>query len=154
MIARSTVHRDPFGFAHRRPELHDHVLLLCVNVFKDKLGAASAHAIADLERVAALPELDPLALADLARRSRASTLLWMVADWLARDRGSAPWARVRAEVRASRPVYARVAGHVMRAAPGSLAARILARAAADSAWRRAVALATMAACELEAAARD
>jgi hypothetical protein len=53
-----------------------------------------------------------------------------------------------------RPFYARVAARVLRDAPGSLAARVLARAAADRALSRAEALVTLAAFALESAARD
>ena len=75
------------------------------------------------------------------------TQAWIVADWMARERGAAAWRVVRAELGADPPrrVYARALRGLRAVAPrGDFLLRVLARAAADGAGLRAVALARMA----------
>jgi hypothetical protein len=151
MLARST-YDAALGFEHRVPELHDHALLVCVNVFKDKLVTASAHAVADVERIASLPGFDPVRLAAIAAESDVRSLVWIVADWLWRERGIDPWRAVRNAIgaRAPRPFYASIFRRLLEHERGArLPMIVLARAASDSPVRRLEALSRMAACAVE-----
>lgn len=155
MIARSTFDAS-LGFTHRVPELHDHALLLCVNVFKDKLVEAAAHAISDVERIARLPSFEPRRFVALAQASGATTLAWIVADWLARERAAEPWRLVREALPPPpRPRYAALFRRWIEAGrAGSLRLRLLARVAHDSPARRAEALAALAAMVVEMRLRE
>lgn len=77
------------------PELHDHALLLAVNVFKDKLVRAAPWAVEDLKRIALDSAFSPARLARLAETSSSSTLLWIVSDWMARSGATGAWSEVR-----------------------------------------------------------
>lgn len=74
------------GVPHLVPEVHDHVLLLCVNAFKDKLVDAPVGvvgAVADLLRAPARePRLAADRLATLAATSGSATLTALTASWL------------------------------------------------------------------------
>jgi hypothetical protein len=94
MLRRAT-EQDLGGHRVLVPEIHDHALLLAVNVFKDKLVRAAPWAVEDLERIVVVPAFHATELAARARACGASTLVWIVADWLTRTRGSAPWQAVR-----------------------------------------------------------
>lgn len=133
MLARATIGDGLFGFPCASPELHDHALLMVVNAFKDKLVLAPGHSIEDLLRLARDPSFDPERLARLARAARASTLAWVVADWLGEERASEPWTRVRGALgrRPPRALYARSIRWLAPRAPGSIVTRLLARAACD-----------------------
>jgi hypothetical protein len=147
MLARARPCVEPLGFPHLEPELHDHVLHLCVNVFKDKLIEATPGAISDLEIVPTWPDFDPGRLVRLARATGSTTLVWLVARWLERARGSAGWRGVRERIGREPPRagYARVFERAI-AAPGSRRAwlRVLARSGADRAPQIARALGAMA----------
>lgn len=95
VIARATVTAAGFGFSHLEPELHDHALLLCVNVFKDKIRYAVPSALGDMVRIAALPGFDPARMAGLAQRAQLRAVVWLIADWAAGTGGSAPWGATR-----------------------------------------------------------
>jgi hypothetical protein len=141
MMRRATWETEPYGFRHRRPELHDHALLLCVNAFKDKLVHANDDALRDLELIAMRPDFDARALAARAREGDARTIAWFVADWLVRTRGATAWQHVQKALGVEpRPLYARLLRGLTKAGSRSLATRILSRAAADSPLRRAFAL--------------
>ena len=83
MLARASLHDDAFGFPCLEPELHDHALLLAVNAFKDKLVDAMPYAVRDLDRIVRVPDFSPTRFAALAREGRVTTLVWIVASWLA-----------------------------------------------------------------------
>jgi hypothetical protein len=87
---------ERFGRRVPVPDLHDHALLLAVNVFKDKLVRAASWAVEDLHRIVSVSGFRATDLAALARRCAARTILWIVADWLVRARGDAGWEPVRA----------------------------------------------------------
>jgi hypothetical protein len=155
MIARSTFDAS-LGFRHRVPELHDHALLLCVNVFKDKLVGASPHAISDVERIARLPGFEPRRFGVLAQASSAATLAWIVADWLARERAAKPWGLVREALEPPpRPRYAALFRRWIEAGrAGSLRLRLLMRMAHDSKARRAGAVVALAGMIVETHLRE
>jgi len=142
LLARAAVHEAPFGFPHLQPDLHDHALLLVVNVYKDKIVGAAAWAIRDLERLGARGDFDPVRLANLAAENGIAALTWLVADWLADVRGGAAWGDVRERLGAApRHRYRQTVRTLMRddvimSKPlPHLALRILARAGADG-WAR------------------
>ncbi len=116
------------------PELHDHALLLCVNVFKDKIVLAAPWALEDLVRIARQPGFDVAVLVDRARSAHAVTIAWVVADWLTTTRGDVVWREVR-DTLATRPprvAYRRALQRATALAPDGYAARILTRIGADA----------------------
>ncbi len=141
MLARSSWQTGSLGVRHREPELHDHALLLCVNVFKDKLLLAPPWAREDLLRISSAPDFRPETVAVRATSARLRTLVGIVADWLSADARGGQWARVRAAVEPRRRAYAALYDTLARWAPRSAAMGLVARAASDSALLRAKALA-------------
>ena len=136
IIARATVETTLFGFACRVPEVHDHALLLCVNVFKDKLAHAEARALRDVELVARSPEFRPKVMVERAERAQLRTMVWIVADWMDRTRGVRSWGVVRDGIgaRCPRPAYAALFQRMMAGDQKALGLRVLARLAHDG-WR-------------------
>lgn len=131
MLARSRVEVAPLGFAHRVPELHDHALLVMVNAYKDRLLGAWERTFVDLERFVIAPGFDPDRLAGLAREARASTLAWVVADWMVTARGCAAWEPTREALwPPARRGYARAIRHLVGRLPAPLE-RLAMRAASD-----------------------
>lgn len=123
------------------PELHEHVLLLCVNVFKDKLVRARRHALEDLARIIMVDAFDPAIFIRIARTAHSTTLVWIVADFMAR-RGVSGWGGIRDHVELTRHRYAATFAHLMhRRANSRLLLPVLARIASDDATERARALA-------------
>ena len=134
LIARSRKTTGKMGFEHREPELHDHVLVLCVNCFKDKLVDTTPWAIEDLLRVVALPGFDPDILWARASHARLSMMTWIVADWLATAHGSESWREVRDRIRgrrAGRGPYARLFRALVARNPWSFPLALLTRAGSD-----------------------
>ncbi len=141
MIARSKWAESAGGCRRRQPEIHDHALLLCINIFKDKFTGAFAWSIEDVERIAKRSEFDVERFIALTREGRVEAIVWVVADWMATERGSVAWRAIRDRIGASpRPLYAWLLGRLRRDADSSLAFRVLARMASDSAlaWPRAL----------------
>jgi len=137
VLSRATLHEAPFGFSHLQPDMHDHALLLVVNVYKDKIVGAAEWALRDLERLPLRPSFEPARLAALAAEHGVAALTWIVADWLA-ERGAPRWDEVRTRLaNAPRYRYRRAVralmhddGVLFKPAP-HLVLRILARAASD-----------------------
>jgi Uncharacterised nucleotidyltransferase len=132
MLERAT--RGAYGLDVRVPELHDHAVLLCVNVFKDKLAGAALWALEDVKRIVEVPEFDAERFVRLARRSKVASIVWIVADWMVRERGSEAWGRIRRELggeRAPRPLYAWAFRRLRERAPKAMATRVLARVGSD-----------------------
>jgi hypothetical protein len=154
MLVRAESRVEPLGFAHLQPELHDHALHLCANVFKDKLIEAVPGAISDLEIVSTRPAFDPDRFARLARETGSATMVWIVARWLEETRGSAAWGDVcqRIGPESPRPRYARLFERALRT-PHTRRTwlRVLARAGADRPTRVVRALSTMACQGFESA---
>lgn len=154
MIARARCCVDPFGFPHLEPELHDHALLLCVNAFKDKIIEANPGAIQDLILIVQRAGFEPARLAQLARESAVSNVVWIVGDWLARELGAAAWREIRGRIgtRPPRPVYSWFFDRAISArGDGRYALRVLARAGSDGGLRQMATLATTAAYVAETA---
>jgi hypothetical protein len=134
MLSRAT--RGAGGADVRVPELHDHAVLLSVNLFKDKFTMALPWAIEDTRRIVEAAGFDEDRFVDRARRAKVASIGWIVADWMARERGSASWKRIREKLggeRAPRPLYAWAFRRLQEKAPLALATRLLARIGADQA---------------------
>lgn len=144
MLARAPVRDDVFGFACAIPELHDHALLLAINVFKDKIVLAHPWQVEDARRVVEAEGFDPARLVEVAREARCVGLVCVVADHLAPS--SAGWRDVRAIIgqRPPRRAWIRALGWLMANAPKSIPARVGARLASDDLAMRLTAIATAA----------
>jgi len=144
MISRATRTSAGLGFPHLEPELHDHALVVCVNVFKDKINDTVPWALGDLVRLAQQPAFDPERLAQLAAQASLCAAVWLVADWAASAGGSDGWREVRDRLGPTppRPLYLR-AYRALAERPRSsrLVLPLLARAASDRPASRARALA-------------
>ncbi len=144
LIARAIEHVEPFGAPHLQPEVHDHALLMLVNVFKDQLVEASHHALIDLVRIAKVPGFSFPLLAERARNGGVATLAWLVAEWMEREKGQPRWAELRSALgeRPPRPRYAAAFRFLAVAGQeASLPLRLLVRAAPDTLAMQARALA-------------
>jgi hypothetical protein len=152
MIERATRVEHLFGFSHLLPDFDDHAVLLVVNAFKDKLVHAFPWSVRDLERLAVHPEFDARRLAVRAREVDASTMTWVVADWLAHDMQAEQWVGVlEAMGNVPRRRYVRALRALRHIAPrGAFLMRILARAGSDDARARLTAFGAMAVWQLEA----
>lgn len=136
LLARSEDGAALIGAPCRVPELHDHALVLAVNVFKDKLSQAFAWSREDLRRIARVDGFDPARLADRAHATASATIVWTVAEALERGEsgdGDRRWRAVADALggHAPRPIYAAMTRHVMHEAPRGMAARLLARWGSD-----------------------
>jgi hypothetical protein len=135
----------PLGFEHLQIDLHDHVLVMAIDAFKDKFGV-KPWGREDLIRIAKADGFDPARVVEIAEQARLSTLLAIVADWVLDGGDSAVWSEVRERLRAGkiRTSYAK-AFRARMGAPlngrGSVMMRLLARAASDSPARRVAAVA-------------
>jgi len=149
LFARATRTQEGFWV----PELHDHALLLTVNVFKDKLICAAPWAVEDVRRVVRRRGFDPQVLVARAREAALTAAVWVVADWMAGSAGDPAWREVRALLGGDSPAryrYTRALGRlVARREPTALALRVLTRMASDDPARWLPAVAVAAAWELE-----
>ncbi len=149
VLSRATRAAD--GSFH--PEVHDHAVLLTINVFKDKMASAPDWALEDTRRVVTARGVDLDTFVERAREARVEALTWLVADWMSVHRDSDAWRRVRAQLGGDsppRPLYAALIQRLWargRASSGAL--RVLSRAASDDPSRWFSALARSAACEVE-----
>jgi hypothetical protein len=126
---------------HLEPELHEHALLLCVNVFKDKLARARGHALEDVARIVRLEAFDDAVFVRVVRAAQSTTLAWLVADFLAQE-GDTRWAEIRAALGPPRRAYAATYRALMRRRlRGRFLLPLVARAASDNALERARAVA-------------
>jgi hypothetical protein len=153
MLARAELTDAGLGFLHRRPELHDHALLLLVNVFKDRLVDLPRWRLRDLERVARVPGFDPGVLATRAIEARATSLVHVVARHLAERCADDVWAALAERVPPARPRYAARVLAALRGdrRPSPLAWRLEVRAASDARLRAVAAVGASALRELEIA---
>ena len=102
VLGRTHEDRSLFGFPFRRIEIHDHGLVLVLNAFKDGFSSLP-WSLEDLRRIAAAPEFRADTLIKRAREGRVATVLWLVADWLARAHGMEEWRRLRDRVGGTAP---------------------------------------------------
>nr|UXE44898.1 hypothetical protein Hi04_10k_c3883_00007 [uncultured bacterium] len=140
MLSRGTVHdRDRLHWLE--PELHDHALLLCINVFKDKLVHARPWAREDLLRVGDLDGFSPRTIVERAHEADLRELVAIVSAWLVE---SPRWQEVAALLESGprRRMYAGLFATLVRRRPESRALAIVARAVSDDPWMRVRALAS------------
>lgn len=150
MLARARP-SDLLGFAHLVPDLHDHAILFCVNVFKDKLGLAGQSQLEDLRRIVRAPSFDARTFARRVRKSGSTTLVWLVADYMHTVRGDEAWGSIAHALDRppARTLYRRWVGRLERGDPRREPLRILSRLAADRPLLRVEAAVRMAAWGLE-----
>ncbi len=137
MFARS-VERTWQGVRYFEPDIHDHALLLCVNVFKDKLVLARPWAREDLARIAKHADFSPMIMASRAADARLCEMVLIVSRWL----GAAQWERV-AEILERGPrrrAYGRTYLALANRWPESRVLALVARAASDDPRMRARAI--------------
>ena len=140
---------DVLGFRALVPDFTDHVVLLVVNVFKDKLELARRWAIRDLTLAPRHPEFDVEKIVRRLGDARVPTIAWLVANWLVEQEGARAWEPVRRAFEHTHdPAYVRLFRATSRV-PGGLAARIVARAGAERNIDRVRAVLTAACWELE-----
>ena len=151
MLARAERTAEGHGFPHLRPELHDHALLLAVNLFKDRM-LGGRWRLGDFERIARLPAFDPAVLRARATEARCGTLVHIVATHVAHMTGDERWRAIAAEILPARPDYAARVLATLREKRkrGLYAWRLELRASSDSRARRVATLATTGLRELEA----
>jgi hypothetical protein len=142
MAERSRRRTLPNGVAVTEPDLVDHAVLLVVNAFKDKLVDCPPWSVDDLVSIASHARFDTAAFVARVREARARAITWIVADWLARERGSGPWRTIRDAVhsRSPRPTYAWALRRLREGAPASVVTRVLARLGSDVPASRVAAL--------------
>lgn len=148
MLARATRRNNPLGFAHYHPEIHDHALLLCLNVYKDHLIEAADWAVRDLQRIITHPLLQPLELTRRAEFVGNATMLHVVASWLVHVKGIAAWqCALTPGNQPPRQYYAYAMTRLVSRAPGPHPhlLRLLSRQGSDRRAYRLAAVASMAA---------
>ncbi len=94
-------------FTHLEPELHDHALILVLNLFKDGLRYMP-WSLEDLRRIVRQEQFDAEVLVSRAREGHVLSALWIVADWLSERESGDEWRLVRERV-GHRPPSTRVA---------------------------------------------
>jgi hypothetical protein len=154
MLARAEPRELAPGLCVAVPEIHDHAVLLVVNVFKDKIVTATSWGLGDLERVVRHPEFRRDVFVDRVRGARITTMTWVVAAWMESAREDLAWGEVREALEGRGGVRWRYAGLVRRGLKGAvgrapLSLRLLARVASDSPRMQVEALARAAACVVE-----
>jgi hypothetical protein len=122
-------------------------------LFKDKLVHAFVWSVRDVERLPMHPSFDVRGLVDRLHESGASTMGWVVADWMVERRRIGAWCRVRDAIgpRPPRLLYIALLRRLRAMQPrASLALRIVSRAGADRRTDRARALISMMFWQIEA----
>lgn len=150
MIARATP-SDLFGVPHLLPDLHDHAVVLLLNVFKDKLVHAFRWAVRDVALLA--ERVDEATLVARLDEASALTMAWIVARWMS-ARGDARWGVLADAIgdRVPRPAYAREHEALLHGvAHDAMRLRLHSRSGADSARLRATALVRAGAVSIEMA---
>lgn len=134
LIDRASRTRGVFKFSALVPDAHDHALLLVLNAYKDHMASAMAWAIRDLERVIRAPWLSRELLLARAADAGTSTMLFVVADWMAREMCDAQWADLRRAMgRPPRPLFIAMHQRLEAAGPrGAFALRVLSRFGSDA----------------------
>jgi hypothetical protein len=90
VLARAVDAVEPLGFRHTRPEIHDHALLLAINVFKDHVLPGTA-SLEDLARIVRRDEWSSRQFAERVREARCTTMVHVVARYVAETRQDEAW---------------------------------------------------------------
>jgi hypothetical protein len=130
MLRRATDGQPWLGFPASVPELHDHALLLAINIFKDHPKRASKSSVDDLRRLTELPAFSAATLCARAKEARASTILGVLVDHFGGE--IAAMAAIGAELGGKRARGYRALHRLLSARPGTLPARLLSRVASDN----------------------
>ncbi len=101
MFSRARWREDASGLRFREPEIHDHAILLCMNVFTDFLRTRP-WAFEDLRRIVRAPGFDAPTFVALCRTSRVVTAAFAVASFLGVS-GDARWAELARTLEALHP---------------------------------------------------
>jgi hypothetical protein len=151
LLRRAERTAQGLGFPHLRPELHDHALLLIVNLFKDRIRETPEWKLRDLVLLAGCPGFDPRRLVALAEDARCTTIAHVVARHVARAVPDERWADIAARIRPVRPAYAArllaIAERTRR--PPLLSWQLDARAGSDSRARSLAAIGATVLREIE-----
>jgi hypothetical protein len=91
MMSRAALQKEPLGFLHLHPDIHDHTLLLAMNVYKDRVLDAAPWAIDDLLRITTLPSFHLPTMEKRIREARVPCAVGTLASWLASHFPSPPW---------------------------------------------------------------
>jgi hypothetical protein len=136
IFARAHERILPSGLQVLEPEIHDHAVHLVVNVFKDKFFGAMPWSIRDLDLIVARLDIDHFL--QRVRAAELRTVTWIVADFMARERGNEIWNAIRRDLgsKPPRPLYVGVLRHLIDHHPLSVATPAFARIGADSPGRR------------------
>jgi hypothetical protein len=146
LLDRAERRTDPLGFPHWQIDLHDHVVLLALDAFKDKLGFGKRWAHEDLVRIARRSGFSPAALMQRAADASLLTMLSIVADWVVSVGSTPEWVSVQKALRhvRLRQVYIQRYKRMLRVRSTSAWQQwqlsALTRAVSDSRPRRAIAL--------------
>jgi hypothetical protein len=129
--------RNTFGFSCLAPDVHDHAVILCINLFKDKAFQAAPWVWNDLDRIVLAPGFDPLQFIARVCSARLQTVAYCVSDWMVDRSPQSPWAALRDALSHAlpRPVYARWMCNRVRANTAGFPMRLMTRMASDG-WTR------------------
>jgi Uncharacterised nucleotidyltransferase len=86
------------GLTFYAPDLTDHALVLCVNVFKDKFTGAPTYALRDARDIPLAAGFSGDQLVARANECNMHTLVYMVAHWFS-QRGADHWTPIAAALR-------------------------------------------------------
>jgi len=155
LLERAVRTEEGLGFPHLRPELHDHVILLALNLFKDR-HPGGRWRLRDLQRLARVAEFDPDVLEGRAEEGRCRTIVHIVARSIAERANDARWAEIAERIAPARPRHAARVLATMRGErhPPLLAWQLEVRGASDSRARSAAAVVATALHGVESATRQ
>jgi Uncharacterised nucleotidyltransferase len=125
--------RDFGGVRVRVPEVHDHAVLMCVNLFKDKMVLALPWAVEDARRIVGAEGFEVGVFLGRAQGAKVAGMAWIVADWMG-ERGGMGWEAVKMGLggkKAPRPHYSFAFQWLSKRRPSSYPMRLLARLGAD-----------------------
>jgi hypothetical protein len=151
ILARAQRTTEGLGFPHWRPEIHDHALLLIVNLFKDRFLDVPPWKLGDLVRLVRAPGFDPATFHERVREAECTTVAHVVANVVATLAESREWEEMAARIVPARRRYAaRILSDLgVKQARPALWRRISARACADSRSRALAALGASGLHEIE-----
>jgi hypothetical protein len=155
LLERAVRTDEGLGFAHLRPELHDHLILLALNLFKDR-HPGGRWRLRDLQRLARLAAFDPDVLAHRAEEGRCTTIVHVVARSIAERGDDARWGEIAERISPARPRHAARVLATMRGErhPPLLAWQLEVRGASDSPARSVAAIVATALHGVESATRQ
>jgi hypothetical protein len=139
LLRRAQGDRTLFGFPVRTIDLHDHALVLALNAYKDWFSCLP-WSLEDLRRIVRVPGFEPSILVQRAREGRISSVLWLVADWLVREKGVTDWQVVRDGIGAGAPSrrVAHTCGWLRQLGSPPKLGLVATASSSDASWRAAI----------------